>query len=250
MFRIATFNMYQAHGRWPERQPLVLAQLLALRPDLLCLNEVAVPQDTGRWLWREAAAAGLSYAYLQQRKPGDEGEREGQAILSRFPVLESDWLDYRTRNRIAQVARLDVEGAALDVYLTHLHHVPAEAGLRQFQVQQLLAWVGRREGATASVVCGDFNATPDSTPAQLMATAFTASQEEPTFPTGLREQGWVDRGDGEPFRHLFLCLDYVWYRPPLRLVATGRCFDRPAGDDATLWPSDHVGVWADLEIDR
>jgi hypothetical protein len=26
------------------------------------------------------------------------------------------------------------------------------------------------------------------------------------------------------------------------------CFNQPASDNPNLWPSDHVGVWADLEI--
>ena len=34
-------------------------------------------------------------------------------------------------------------------------------------------------------------------------------------------------------------------------LQTGRrlCFNRPAPNDPTLWPSDHVGVWADLEFE-
>jgi endonuclease/exonuclease/phosphatase family metal-dependent hydrolase len=26
------------------------------------------------------------------------------------------------------------------------------------------------------------------------------------------------------------------------------CLDKPSPDDASLWPSDHAGVWADLEL--
>jgi hypothetical protein len=35
---------------------------------------------------------------------------------------------------------------------------------------------------------------------------------------------------------------------PLRLVETGLCFNTPAGDDPDLWPSDHVGIWADFDL--
>jgi iron(III) transport system permease protein len=34
----------------------------------------------------------------------------------------------------------------------------------------------------------------------------------------------------------------------LKVAASGLCFNNPAPDNSDLWPSDHVGVWADLEM--
>lgn len=79
-------------------------------------------------------------------------------------------------------------------------------------------------------MAGTFQAT------QLAATAFTPLREqqgEPTHPDWPR----FDR-----------CIDYIWLKGDIRVQASGLCFDRPAPEDPNLWPSDHVGVWADLEI--
>jgi hypothetical protein len=34
----------------------------------------------------------------------------------------------------------------------------------------------------------------------------------------------------------------------VKVKSSGLCFNKPAEDDPDLWPSDHVGVWADLEL--
>jgi hypothetical protein len=44
------------------------------------------------------------------------------------------------------------------------------------------------------------------------------------------------------------CLDYIWVRGPIRVTDARLVFDRPDPDDPTLYPSDHVGVAARLEI--
>jgi hypothetical protein len=44
------------------------------------------------------------------------------------------------------------------------------------------------------------------------------------------------------------CIDYIWVAGAIDLIATGVCFDKPSAADPTLWPSDHAGVWADLDI--
>jgi hypothetical protein len=44
------------------------------------------------------------------------------------------------------------------------------------------------------------------------------------------------------------CIDYVWVSERLKILASGTCFDKPNSDDASLWPSDHAGVWADIEL--
>jgi endonuclease/exonuclease/phosphatase family metal-dependent hydrolase len=44
------------------------------------------------------------------------------------------------------------------------------------------------------------------------------------------------------------CIDYIWVAGQLKIEGSGVCFDRPSEKDATLWPSDHAGVWADLEF--
>jgi len=46
------------------------------------------------------------------------------------------------------------------------------------------------------------------------------------------------------------CIDYIWLAGPLRSSASRVCFDQPSASDPTLWPSDHAGLWADVEFVR
>ncbi|MFQ6027709.1 MAG: endonuclease/exonuclease/phosphatase family protein [Dehalococcoidia bacterium] len=246
-FRVATLNLEQDHKRWEQRRELVIAQLGDLRPDIFTLNEVSVPLQTARWIQQAARERlDLRYALIQQTKVNSSSEVDGEAILTRFPVLETCNLDYRAWDAVAQVARLEVEGRQLDVYVTHLHRSRGEDPLRQYQVQRLLEWVGTREDVAARVACGDFNATLDRPSAQDMAAKFRPTQTKPTAFTPLEDS---DGSRSHPYwERMDRCIDYVWISGSLSVQNSGVCFNRPSDDDPTLWPSDHAGVWADLEF--
>src|SRR6185503_1932218 len=67
--RVVTLNMEQDRKRWELRRELIAEQLVALKPDLLALNEVCVPLQTARWLQGVAKARmGVDYALVQQTK--------------------------------------------------------------------------------------------------------------------------------------------------------------------------------------
>jgi hypothetical protein len=51
--------------------------------------------------------------------------------------------------------------------------------------------------------------------------------------------------DGDPS-----CLDSIWVRGPVRVLAARVEFDRPDPNDPTLYPSDHFGLSATLEIEQ
>jgi endonuclease/exonuclease/phosphatase family metal-dependent hydrolase len=247
ILRIATLNLEQNRKRWPARRELVVQQLGDLRPDFWALNEIYLPEQTGRWLQRAAAQRlGLEYALLQQSKAGEDSHTEAEGLLTRYPVLETANLDYRSYNCVAQVARFEMGGKLLDVYVTHLIAARVEDAARQFQARQLLAWTESRSEAAFAIVCGDFNAAPDQPSVRLMAGLFTPTQTAPTAFTPSMEPGG---GPTHPEWPRFdRCIDYIWVSPSIKIVASGLCFDKPALDDSALWPSDHVGVWADLEL--
>ena len=246
-FRVSFLNLLQAFTRWEERRELIMEQLGQLRPDVFALNEISVPLQTGRWLQRAARERlGLHYVLLQQSMANDWSWKAAQGLLTQFPAIEAANLDYGSRNRVAQVTRIEVDGRLVDVYVTHLWDVGEEDGLRQYQVQRLLEWIQSRDDVEARIVCGDFNATLDAPSIQLMAATFQSVQTEPTIRTGLRELGESPSDPGSAL--LSRCIDYIWVAGPLEVENAGRCFDKPHPDDPTLWPSDHAGVWADLEF--
>lgn len=245
--RIATLNLEQNHKRWQARRDLVIQELGELKPDMLALNEIYTPEQTGRWLQRAAAdRLHTKYALLQQSKVGDDSRTEAEGLLTRYPVIETASLDYRSHNCVALVARFEIDKRCLDVYVTHLIAARVEDTARQYQAQQLLDWLQTRRDADFAVVCGDFNAAPDQPSMRIMAGAFRPTQFQPTAFTPLQEPG------GNPthpeWQRFDRCIDYIWVTASIEVRASGLCFNRPAPDDPNLWPSDHVGVWADLEL--
>jgi endonuclease/exonuclease/phosphatase family metal-dependent hydrolase len=245
-FCIATLNLEQDHKRWNERRELVVAQLKMLDPDFLALNEIHLPSQTGRWLQRAALANGQRYSLVQQSKAGEDGRLQGEGLLTRYPIVETANLDYHSHDCVALVTRFAIEQKFLDVYVTHLIAAKVEDSARQYQVTQLLEWIRTRDDADHSVVCGDFNAAPDQPSTCLMAAAYRATQTQPTAFTPLREPGGAPtHPEWERFDR---CIDYIWISPSIKLEASGLCFNQPAKDNPDLWPSDHVGVWANLEI--
>jgi endonuclease/exonuclease/phosphatase family metal-dependent hydrolase len=245
--RVATLNLEQDHKCWEQRRNLIAAQLADLKPDILALNEVSFPSQTGRWLQQAAAKRlGAKYALLQQAKVGDVSRVEGEGLLTRYPVIETSSLDYRSHNCVALVARFEIEGRLLDIYVTHLINVRVEESVREYQVAQLLDWIQSRDDADCSVVCGDFNAEPDRPSIRRMATVFAATQSQPTAFTPLQEpDGKPTHPESERFDR---CIDFIWVSKSIGVKASGLCFNQPAPDNPILWPSDHVGVWADLEL--
>lgn len=246
-FRVTTLNLEQDHKRWPLRRPLIEAEIARLKPDILALNEVSLPLQTARTLRAFATSAtGVPYSLVQQTRANGLSEVEGEALITAFPIVETGNLDFRTQDIVALVARLMVSGQPIDVYVTHLYRSVGEDSLRLFQVQRLLGWIDSRADSAHTIICGDFNATLDMPSAALMASRFRPTQTAPTAFTPLAD----DKGGvSHPYwPRMDRCIDYVWVSERLSVLASGTCFDRPSPDDASLWPSDHAGVWADIEL--
>ena len=121
--------------------------------------------------------------------------------------------------------------------------------MREQQAMALVDWLAGAPAHDALVVVGDFNAEPDEPAAARMREAGFASayalangaDPEVTWPSGLQAPA-MDT-DGDPG-----CLDYVWIRGVATVDHARLVFDRPAVGDATLYPSDHVGIAAGLAV--
>jgi hypothetical protein len=130
-WRMATLNLEQNHKRSDARRELVIDQLAALQPDVVALNEICLFLQTGRWLQRAARERlGVPFALVQQSKVNGSSLLDGEALLTRYPVVETANWDYRTLDMVAQVVRLDIEGQVLDVYVTHLYRSRGDDALR------------------------------------------------------------------------------------------------------------------------
>jgi endonuclease/exonuclease/phosphatase family metal-dependent hydrolase len=243
---VATLNLRNLADRWSERLPLLLADMAALQPDLMGLQEVVYPAQQDRLLG--AAGAGHYHAFR-----GWAGRPEyGNSILVREPLMAGDpeRVDLG-RDRSATRIPLELPGGGRLVFaVTHLHHLVPDNAIRDEQTRGVVDWLdGAVDGTDATIVVGDFNADPaEPAYARMVGAGFRsafaeANGAEPavTWPSGL--QGPAIDDDGEPG-----CLDYIWMRGAVRVVSARLVFDRPQVDDPGLYPSDHFGVAAQVEI--
>jgi endonuclease/exonuclease/phosphatase family metal-dependent hydrolase len=114
------------------RHELVIDQFAALQPDVVAFNEICMSLQTGRWLQRMARERlGRPFALLQQWKVNGTSLLDGEALLTRYPVVETANWDYRSRDMVALMVRLDLEGRWLDVYVTHLYHARGDDAPRR-----------------------------------------------------------------------------------------------------------------------
>lgn len=242
---VATLNIRNLADRWDERLPLLLADMAALQPDILGLQEVVFVLQQDRLI----GAAGPG-RYESLRGPAGRPEY-GNALLVRAPLAAADGerLDLGL-NRSAIRARIALpEGSSVVVVVTHLHHVPADERERDEQARLLVDWLTDIPAAEGVIVVGDFNAEPVEPAYGRMERAgyrsahHEANGAEPavTWPSGL--QGPAVDTDGEPG-----CLDYIWVRGPIGVESCRLAFDRPAVGDPGLYPSDHLGLSARLTI--
>lgn len=240
---VATLNLRNIADRWPERIPLLLADMAALQPDLIGFQECvfAVGQD------RLLGAAGEGH-YESRR--GWAGRPEyGNAVLGRAPVALGDGerIDL-ARNRSALRVPVSLpSGAGLDFVVTHLHHLVPDEAIREEQAKAITAWLAPVGGPL--IVVGDFNAEPIEAAYRVMfdagfrSASVEANGAEPavTWPSGIQAPG-MDV-DGDPG-----CLDFIWVRGAITVDSCRLAFDRPAVDDPTLYPSDHLGLSARIRL--
>jgi len=242
---VATLNILNLADRWAERLPLILADMAALQPDLLGLQECVYVMQQDRLI---GAAGDARYGVVR----GWAGRPEyGNSLLVREPLAasEEDRLDLGL-NRAAHRAVIALPGGtSVLVVVTHLHHLGPDEAVRDGQARQLLEWLATAPPTDSQIVMGDFNADPaEPAVARMRTNSFRSAYAEAngsdpavTWPSGLQAPAMDTDGSPE-------CLDYIWIQGAVRVASARLAFDRPAADDPTLYPSDHLGIAAHLEI--
>jgi endonuclease/exonuclease/phosphatase family metal-dependent hydrolase len=257
--RIVTWNVWGRFGEWERRQAALEEELVACGPDVVCLAEAWATDDEDQAA-RVAGALGFGHSLFDGGLP-QEGWTSGIGVASRWPVEHHDTQPLPGEgDALGAVLRATLEGprGPVQLYVVMLDY-PLDAGARrQAQVRQLCAFVaGSQSRRHPTVVCGDFNAGPDSDEIRML----TGKAAVPV-PGLVFYDAWEMAGDGSP--------GTTWSnRNPL--AAIGRYPDRRFDYVLSAWPragaaghpthcgllgvrdpddpvpiSDHYGVVADL----
>lgn len=163
---------------WEQRRFEVVAWLDRLDPDVVCLQEIwhddthqntaewIVEQRPGTWSW---CFGGLPLPAGLKAEPS---VRFGSAILSRWPIDEYELFtlpgaDLTTGNPFdaLEMELLAARTAGIDVFSTHLFPPPQRGSVRRAQAHFVDTTVDgwrRGDGPLPPILCGDFNAEPDS----------------------------------------------------------------------------------------
>ena len=257
---LVTFNLLNKPSRWHERRELVLAELRASQPDVIALQEVSLPHNNACWLAEQLGG----YSVHTSPKTGALAEHEGIATLSRLPVEESHTLALGAQSRVAQVTRVRVGSRAIAVVNGHFMFHIYDHIKRTQQVQRVLNWLRLDAAQVPVVACGDFNATPEMRTIQVMKESFTSAHEaahgrEPdwTCPTPLAYSLDGARKGLSRIGNFILTrrsdvwrgtLDYIFVDGNFAVHQCDVILNQPSPHDPTLYPSDHVGLYAEIEI--
>jgi len=267
--RVVTFNLF--HGgassgltgddaSLEERLQMVLRELRALRPDVVALQEASWGRRRGLVAARLAEGLGLHYAFeaasprvmplLGTIATWIMNFREGSAVLSRFPIVARDVTDLPRCNRyldprIMLHAEIDTPWGRLDVASAH----PARADCQLQRIADVArSWPADRPG----IVMGDLNTWETAPGLGVFGAAGLVDAFRLANPDG--DGATVRQVIDSQFRTASRRIDYVFLRSapgrPWRVLASRIILNQPArhDDGTTLWPSDHYGVLADLEL--
>jgi len=273
VIRVVSFNVlhggpwsgFTGDGQRLERRLELVAEGLAeLRPDIVALQEASVSRRLGNVPARLAERLGLHHVYapatshvfgdglLSRLVVGALGFHEGSAILSRFPIAAWDVhtlprCDRYLDPRIVVRARLATPWGDLDVFSAHTSRDPC-------QVRRVAEIVGLHRNGFPSLLMGDFNNVETSA-------VIRALTEEAGFVDTYRRANPGARGVtvwqrvDAPVATASRRVDYVFLVPGLRVAGGIRAsrviLDTPHrfADGSVLWPSDHYGVFTEVELD-
>jgi endonuclease/exonuclease/phosphatase family metal-dependent hydrolase len=253
MLTVATINLRNRADRWLKRRHLLVAQLVDAAPDLISLQEISMPIAQGRWLRNQinvrlSSDSKRPYRLIQRRKHHFlNGYYEGIGILSKLPVLASDSLPLGYGGRVALRAKIELSSRRiLDFVSVHLHHIARDREARLEQVMQLTGWLNLQQRVPQQIIAGDFNEVPTGLAIKQMRQGYRSAFAEAhgyeplaTFPTALVQ----------PLNQWSGCLDYIFLSPGVGPVRRAGIFcDVPDEEDDTLYPSDHVGLLAEIEV--
>jgi endonuclease/exonuclease/phosphatase family metal-dependent hydrolase len=259
--RVMTWNIWWRFGPWEARRPAITATIRAEDPDVLALQEVWGERDGSDLAAELAGELGWHHTYAQ-RLEMSEGVTFGNAVLSRWPIRRAehrplpapDDLDER---RTVLLAEIDGPRGPVQVFCTHLNWRFDHSHVRQEQVREICAFIAdSRPREFPPVLCGDFNAEPDSDEIRMLTGRTTVPEPKLVF-----HDAWEAGGDGgpgltwsndNPYARLDLendrRIDYVFAGWPKAGGAGHVTSCHVAGTEPVdgVQPSDHYAVVAEL----
>jgi len=254
--RIVTWNVWGRHGPWQAREPAILATLQEARPDIVVLTESWTKGDDSQCVRLADPLELPHFTFSGVPAEEDGGALSGVAVLSRWPIRRECSLAFgAARVQFAELAGprgpIHVYGLVMDAWWFD------QSQARQDALCDLLTHVSEAQDKQAPlIVCGDFNADPDSDEIRMLTGRTAAPVPGLSF-----GDAWEVAGPPTPgytwSNHNPWATQLLW--PSRRIDYIFSATPRPGGaghaKDATLmgtnpisdvYPSDHYALLSDL----
>jgi len=192
--RVVTWNVWGRYGDIGARQRGIEDTLLEAQPDIVCLVEA---WSTATASQPEVIAQRLGYSdALFEGGWEQEDWTSGLGIVSRWPISATDRRTLRggSDNDLGAAAFAMIDGprGQIQLFVAVLDYPLSASALRQAQVQELAAFVNEKTTMWApTVVCGDFNAHPDSDEIRMLTGRSATATDGLVF-----YDAWEIAGDG------------------------------------------------------
>jgi len=260
LWRVATFNIWNRQGPWDQRLPLIRAGLRALDADAIALQEILALG--GRNQAEEIVEGWGWHVYHAPAWQIGGGLTFGNAIVSPHRLLECETFALPSPpgldTRSVVFARVDAPHGPIPFFATHLTVQFHLGRTRREQVKVLAEQVARLApiGGPPPVLCGDFNAHPDSDEIRFLRGLATLDGASVYFADCWTATGAAGPGTTFDRRNPYALLahepssriDYIFVRGPDAKLRGEPIAARVALDTPTegVWPSDHFALVADI----
>ena len=205
--RIMTYNLHNGFNADGHLDMEALARVIEENhPDIVALQEVSRGWlvsgrlDMLTWL---SQRLNMSYVSGPTADP-----LWGNAILSRYPIIESNSYDLPPRDlfilRGFTSAVIDIGGGdSLQVIATHFHHLEEDSNIRQLQSPVIINYWNK---ADRTIVLGDLNAEPNAPETEMLYQAGLVDALAEAEPSATYTFHSAD---------LYKRIDYIWVSPDL-----------------------------------
>ena len=240
---IVTLNLYHDKDDWPRRRAQIVEKLKVLQPDVIALQEVLQHEtlpNQARWL---AEQLGYEWFFVSTDPPG-QVHRYGNALLTQRPILAraQHALQPLDDSRSAGLLRIDLNGRAVDIYVTHLHWTDQGGPIRARQLADLMQFIDATSHSLPVVVAGDFNATAGSPELAALRPGFVDAY-------GLQHPQ-ADTASSSTLNLRYFApkrIDHVFFeREAFAPLASEIILNH--ADANGVWASDHYGMHVSLQL--
>ncbi len=250
LITLLTLNVFQTFTSPAERYQAIDREIKTLNPDIATFQEVKRTNS---------GASSIDHLLPSHQHRVVKGRPGGyvQAIVSRYPIvrmLEVPFRNNRARMALGAVIAVPTPGGSREVMVltTHLDYQLSHHEERRAQVKAIFAAAADFNGPVA--VTGDFNfgdgeAESDAIPGTYIDVWRSLNGDAPGFTWDRENNPMANKGSlvGEPSRRL----DRIFWRGGRALESriVMNQMVRPADKTRpALFPSDHYGVFAKLEV--